>query len=300
MSETGLHTRFRSLYRQSLPGTRINEDGCGLHGAYAWIVDGATGISDRQIMAAPSDAAWLAGLIEESLIRSIPTGATDERILTELQSAIEHAFEAAIVPTEAAIVPTAESASAIGPSACLGLIGVGASRRQGILRLSGSFLGDVVALVPAEGRILRWTDDRAKPFERLTLAALGTGGHRPDGMAEHVRQQILENRSKLNQPDGYWVVNPRRPWAGSALRFEADVEVDAPIVLATDGFMRLVDVFGIYTDVSLHEALARGRGDELLGELRERERRDETGRTFKRVKAHDDATVLVISAQARS
>jgi len=33
-----------------------------------------------------------------------------------------------------------------------------------------------------------------------------------------------------------------------------------PLVLATDGFMRLVDVFGAYTDYSLHAALAEGRG----------------------------------------
>lgn len=293
MSETGLHTRFRSLYRQSLPGTRINEDGCGLHGAHAWIVDGATGISDRLIMAAPSDAAWLSAIIGERLIQGIPTGATDAALLTDLQCEIERAFEIAIAPQ-------AGSIGAIGPSACLGLIGISASDRQGALWLRGSFLGDVVALLPVEGRILRWTDERAKRFEQLTLAALGVGGHRPDGMTEQVRRQILENRSKLNRPDGYWVVNPRRPWAGSALRFEAEIEADAPIVLATDGFMRLVDVFRVYTDVSLHEALAEGRGDELLDELRERERRDATARTFRRVKAHDDATVLVIAAQARS
>jgi hypothetical protein len=112
-----------------------------------------------------------------------------------------------------------------------------------------------------------------------------------------VRRQILENRTKLNQPDGYWVVNPRRPWSGQELRFEARVKPGEPIVLATDGFMRLVDVFEAYSDSRLHAQLAAGRGDDLMQELRERERGDLKAGAYPRVKTHDDATFLVITAE---
>lgn len=287
VSETGPHTRFRSLYRRSLPGSRVNEDGCGLHGGHAWIVDGATGVSDGQIRSAPSDAAWLAGTIQTILPDLTGANRTGGNLLEALQARVGQAFADA----------AGEGAGSgdAGPSACLGLIGLEAS--QGALRVSGRFLGDVVALVPADGAVLRWTDERSKPFERMTLAALGNGGADAGGMPEPVRRQILENRARLNHPDGYWVVNPRRPWAGRELRFQADIAPGEPIVLATDGFMRLVDVFGAYTDRSLHAALAAGEGDALFEELRERERRDDAGRAFRRVKIHDDATVLVIAAE---
>jgi hypothetical protein len=182
------------------------------------------------------------------------------------------------------------------PSACLGLVGV-SQANNGKLLLQGCFLGDVVALVPLDGGIVRWTDERAKPFEKKTLAALGAKGHEPSRIPEAVRRQILENRTKLNRPDGYWVVSPIRPWAGQELRFQTHVLPGQPIVLATDGFIRLVDVFGVYSDEVLHAQLAAGRGDELMQELRELERSDLMADAYPRVKTHDDATVLVITAE---
>jgi hypothetical protein len=116
-------------------------------------------------------------------------------------------------------------------------------------------------------------------------------------MPEAVRRQILENRSKLNHPDGYWVVNPRRSWAGREMRFEATIAAGESIVLATDGFMRLVDVFAAYSEASLHARLAAGEGEDLIRELREREREDAWARRYPRVKIHDDATVQVVAAE---
>jgi hypothetical protein len=185
------------------------------------------------------------------------------------------------------------------PSACLGLIEA-TSGEGGLLGLQGRLLGDVVVLVPSEHGIIRWSDERAKPFERKTLAALGAEGHEPGRISEAVRRQILENRTRLNQQDGYWVVNPRRAWAGQEVRFEAKVRPGAPIALATDGFMRLVDVFGAYSDDELYDRLAAGRGRDLMEELRERERGDLMAGAYPRVKTHDDATFLVIAAERSS
>jgi hypothetical protein len=271
-----------------VPGSRVNEDGIGLHGSFAWVIDGATGMSDEQLTSGGSDAAWLAGLVGERLLDL--SGEQDmDMVLSRLEADIRSAFGEAT-----AHVPGIDDHHA--PSACLGLIRAQVEQ-DGDIAIKGRFLGDVIALVPSEGGVVRWTDERAKPFERKTLAALGTRGHEPGQVPEAVRRQILENRTKLNQPDGYWVVNPRRPWSGQELRFEARVKPGEPIVLATDGFMRLVDVFEAYSDSSLHAQLAAGRGDDLMQELRERERGDLKAGAYPRVKTHDDATFLVITAE---
>jgi hypothetical protein len=68
VNATGSHSVFRSLHRLSVPGSRVNEDGIGLHGSFAWVIDGATGMSDEQLTSGGSDAAWLAGLIGERLL----------------------------------------------------------------------------------------------------------------------------------------------------------------------------------------------------------------------------------------
>ncbi|MXQ10187.1 hypothetical protein [Microvirga makkahensis] len=289
MTLTGPEPRLRSLYRQSVPGSRINEDGLGLLGHCAWIVDGATGLSTEQLTGGGSDAAWLAGAIDEALGKLTSEGYGGTDLLQRLETEISRAFEDATAHRPGLHVHHA-------PSACLGLVRA-LRAGEGRLRVEGLLLGDVVALVPSEQGIVRWTDERAKPFERRTLAALEGGGHEPGRMPDAVRRQIMDNRTKLNQQGGYWVVNPCLPFAGHELRFEAEVQAGALIVLATDGFMRLVDVFGTYTNSSLHAALAAGRGDDLIGELRALERSDRLSEEYPRVKAHDDASVLVIAAE---
>ncbi|MEZ0169999.1 protein phosphatase 2C domain-containing protein [Microvirga sp. TS319] len=291
MTLTGPEPRFRSLYRQSVPGTRINEDGLGLLGHCAWIIDGATGLSSEQLTDGDSDAAWLAQRIHEALERLAGEGGPWDDLLRQVEAEIRLTFETATAHRSGHHIHHT-------PSACLGLVRARGSG-PGSLRVEGLFLGDVVALVPVEQDVVRWTDERAKPFERKTLAALEAGGHAPGRMSEAVRRQIQDNRTRLNRPDGYWVVNPSRPWAGHELRFEAQVRTGQAIVLATDGFMRLVDVFKAYTDRSLHAALAEGRGDDLIEELRALERDDLLSGAYPRVKTHDDATVLVIAAETR-
>jgi hypothetical protein len=284
---TGSTFCFRSLDRLSLTGSRVNEDGAGLHGRFVWIIDGATGLSGDRLSSGGSDAAWLVAFVDQRLAALSATEAPD--MLRQLETDVRSAFGEAT-----AHVPDVGDHHA--PSACLGLIEA-TPGEGGLVGLQGRFLGDVVALVPSEHGIARWSDERAKPFEQKTLAALGAEGHEPGRIPEAVRHQILENRTRLNQQDGYWVVNPRRPWAGQELRFEAQVRPGAPIVLATDGFMRLVDVFAAYSDDQLYGRLAAGQGRDLMEELRERERGDLMAGAYPRVKTHDDATFLVIAAE---
>ena len=214
MSETGPHRHFRSLFRQSAPGSRINEDSCGLHAGLGWIIDGATGVSGGKSTPGASDAAWLAGAIDTALGALAGAHTSTSLLLQRLEAEIEAAFR------DLHTQPTT-SFKDLGPAACLGLVAVRPDANG--LRLDGAFLGDVVALVPTREGVVRWTDERAKPFERRTLAALDASD-RPEsgGMPEAVRLQILENRQQLNRTDGYWVVQPERPWAGRELTLRHD------------------------------------------------------------------------------
>ena len=55
----------------------------------------------------------------------------------------------------------------------LGLIGQG--RENGGIGIRGRFLGDVIALVPSESGVVRWSDERAKPFEKRPWQPLAPG-----------------------------------------------------------------------------------------------------------------------------
>ena len=252
-------------------------------GRFAWIIDGATGVVRRQINSGGSDAEWLARTIDWHLKELAATEGTVGFVLAALEKAVAEAF--------ATQTKTAPPSTDLGPAACLGVVAL-VDDPQGLI-LRGAFLGDVVALVPTRTGVVRWTDERAKPFENCTLATLD-GTQQPGSLPEPARLQIVENRRQLNRVGGYWVVQPERPWAGRELTFETVIEPNRPVALATDGFMRLVDVFGTFTDATLYAALAEGHRTDLIAELRDLEGRDDVAGAGPRVKKHDDATVLVL------
>ena len=88
MNATGPIPRFRSLDRLSLPGSRVNEDGIGLRGPFAWVIDGATGLSEEQLTSGGSDAAWLSGLIDNRLT-ALAGGERADAVLSRLEADIQ-------------------------------------------------------------------------------------------------------------------------------------------------------------------------------------------------------------------
>ncbi|HEV7372298.1 hypothetical protein [Arenibaculum sp.] len=252
------------LCRVSSPGGPVNEDAAGTAGCFAWIIDGASG---------SGDAARLASVMDAFLAAEAPRHGPGT--LADLLSGLE-AHLAGLFPED-------------GPSACLGLVAFGVPR-DGRVPVQGAVLGDVCVYLDAGPGFVRWTDDRLKPFEARTLAALASGD------AGQVRAQIRRNRAFLNRDGGYFAVHPRLPWAHAALRFEASVAAGSPVVLATDGFTRLDDLFGHMDARALAAAVAAGGAAALLGTLRALEGADPDGRRHPRVKRHDDATVLAVAA----
>jgi hypothetical protein len=99
----------------------------------------------------------------------------------------------------------------------------------------------------------------------------------------------------MNKPGGYWVVHPSLPWLHAVEHAELSVcDVDH-VLIASDEFFRLVDVFGAYDAAGLiTSALRVGRLAALCAELRRREADDPTCRRHPRLKSMDDASAVLI------
>lgn len=263
-------------------GRPVNEDGCGITGNFAWIADGAGTAGEPRFAGSGTDAAWLVDTISRTMSDSLE--ADSGRGLDELLDVVERDLRTAWGARS-------ETDPAGGPTCCLGLIEHW--RYDG--RVNFALVGDVVLLVTTEnGQFHKITDERVKPFEARSLAALGPS-HRPDGiMPAAARAQIQANRALMNTPDGFPIVCPAVPWVKGLLRGAGRLALDKPVVMMTDGFYRLVDVFGRYTDATLYEACAKGRGPALLQELRALEAADADMTRYPRFKVHDDASVLVV------
>lgn len=275
------------LYTASDPGTGANEDRAGVSGRFAWVIDGSTGVKQNRTVRGETEAARLAAEIDRFL-RAASTSDNAETLETMLPALAKH-----LATSSQNLFEGANAAPHEAPCACLGLLEFGQPSDHRV-PLRGAFIGDVSAIVPVPCGVERWTDSRIKPFEDRTLNALRENAHLGSAALDKAMNQIRENRARVNQPDGYFVVHPSLPWTDAVLRFATVIPADRPVVLATDGFLRLVDLYAHVDDEGVLQSITSGGGDALLRMLREIERQDPAGHRYVRVKPHDDATVLAV------
>ncbi|RYE29146.1 MAG: hypothetical protein EOP23_22105 [Hyphomicrobiales bacterium] len=268
-----------------------NEDIAGASGSCAWIIDGSAFFSGAARTPGESEGAWLVRRID-AIIRAdapaeldLPTWAEGlERQLRDDYATLGEGHP--------------ERQAGEGPSAVFGLVRL---RRDGdACRVEGAVIGDVSILLRDGDRVVRWTDPSSSPFEARTIAAATAEGHRPgEVIPPQAMEQILRNRRSLNRAGGYWAINPGLSWRSGLRLFSAEISPDATALLASDGFMRLVDVIAHHDEAGLMDAVARIGTAGVIAELRGLESDDPLAQRFRRVKIHDDATALLVTPSPR-
>lgn len=266
----------------SQPGSRNNEDLCGGVGGCVWVMDGATGLWPTQRLAGASDAAWLVAELDAAL-GSLDSANADWAPL--LASAAARAHEKA-----AAICDLAGCAPFELPSASFVAV-----RAQGE-EVEFANLGDCILLWRGlGGRAQRFGSCGVTRLDADLAAAFATGlaqGLPLDDLRQAQTAMARRHRTLMNTPEGYWILD--LSGIGTPHVQTARVRGPAQVMLMSDGFYRLVDVFGRYDDDSLMEA-ARTRGlAPLYDELRAMEDADPDGVNRPRGKPRDDATAVVI------
>lgn len=283
--EAGLS--WRVLSQASEQGSAAyNEDIAGVAGSCAWIVDGSAFFNGAARTAGESEGAWFVRRIDAALRASPPEDGPFSVWAERLEQQLQHDY-AALGQGH----PEREPGE--GPSAVFGVVRL--RREGGRCRIEGAVIGDVSILIRDGDRLERWTDPSSGPFEALTIAAATADGHRPgEVIAAAALAQVLRNRRSLNRPGGYWAANPGLSWTAGLRLFSTEVSSEATVLLASDGFMRLVDVIAHHDEAGLMDAVARAGAAGAIAELRQLEGADPEAERYRRVKIHDDATALVV------
>ena len=292
------------LSRQTRYGP--NEDAAGsvgdsLRGA-AWVVDGATGLGDREYMpSGPTDAAWYATTLSAALadvsleFAGLPTHGTCRSLLSPQQifaravSVVAGQFHAAL-PVLFEDVP--DYARPMAAAAWVRWCEDGS--------LTFAALGDCRALFHAPDgtvRILGVMDDQPQDIEVNTaVAALhATGITDHDNIWQQALPELRRSRAARNRPGGEWVFSLDPEASAHLVMEELATKGPATLLLVSDGFFRLVDTYQRYDPAGLMLA-ARERGLEALyEELRAIELNDADCRRIPRLKPEDDASAILIS-----
>ena len=279
--------RFKTLDTISHGPKPPNEDAHGATATAAWVIDGATGVTLGPDILAPSGAAWLAGTLSDILLSEGGDAAYLQDLLVLAERAVSERFAAAVDPGLVIDGPDM-------PTGCLGLAVI---EEHG---LELAVIGDVSLLHRRADRSLSVLSDHAvEAFGERTMDALRRAlRERPDEDPwPMLRLQIRENRRMANQPGGYNVVHPTLAWAHRVTRARADVAEGDVLLLASDGFFRLVDHFGMHDPDDLIDAALDIGLSTLVERLRAAEIDDRRGERAPRVKVHDDATAVLLRVE---
>ncbi len=267
----------------------VNDDRAGHAGACVWVIDGATDCASEKYLPGQSDAAWLAEKFHSCLsTRSPGAGVSLPDLIGDITQSVRADFHREAIrgitlrehqPSAAALI--ARLHAGILEVAALGdcqLFAAQPGRRSALCGVDRSRLGDRVAIERIRAAMkeenLGWLAARAK--------------YKPRGD---------EGRRMMNRPGGYAVLSIDMAPLDLIHREAIPLESGARLLLATDGFTRLYEVFGAYSEETLLEAAFEKGLAALLKELRSLEDKDPACEKAPRLKLHDDATALLVIAE---
>ena len=263
-----------------------NEDRAGVSGPLAWVIDGATDVITEPLTGHHSDAAWFAESMHElmtSLPWHTPASLQDLPELIAGELAQRFAIDAKRKPSGRDEHP---SASAI----------VVRLREGGLEYVS---VGDCTLIIENDGQRTFVGVDDEDAGDRWVVDALR--GQSADGKppAQPLTRadlwpRLRQQRATMNTAEGYGVFSITMPPPSMIRHGIIDVKPRTRVFLATDGVMRLVDVFRTHTAESLFEAAWTVGLAPLFDELRALERADQDCTRHPRAKVSDDASAVLL------
>lgn len=263
----------------------VNEDTVGHYGNAAWVIDGATGIGGA-LLDAPSDAAWLARTASRLLAEALaqrPEMPTVELLRTVMAQCADALDREAVRPSKG---------NHELPSAAFAMVRV----------LDG--MAEFTTL--ADCRVITRHGEQAQlfgvstldPIEARTLDAAkamldADPGIAPETLKARLLPGLIANRKLMNRDGGYWVLGTEPAAADHVWQMTMPVRPGQRFAVASDGFLRLVELFGKAEPEDLLAISTPEGWTRWLGVLRDLEREPDSLHRYTRVKRHDDASLVV-------
>jgi hypothetical protein len=281
---------FTVLDRISWPGhpDKPNEDICGVSGDWAWAIDTSIFPGTAPVMPGKSDAAWLAKFADERLSNLAPQAEDGAALLRHVMEEARTAYRA-VAPAER------HEDFLTWPLGAMTLV-----RRRGNMLDAWTF-GDTTAYVRQPDGPVQVLGDAPglRDFESAKAAELmRQSGSRPTAILdEPVFLAWLGERRERQRRSGIpAALLSLNPDAAARLRHERTPCGDGTVILlASDGFSALVDLYGAMDAAALIDAALTSGLESLVRLAREIEtERDPNGTLYPRFKASDDTTALLV------
>lgn len=229
-------TMWKVLDEVDEAGNGCFEDRAGISGGLAWVLDGASAVSDDgPITTAKSDAQWMVKHIDRHLTQ-----------LADKDLPLAKIVAGAIECTALDAKRDWTSEPTFPPSAALGVV-----RRVGPTT-EFLVLADISVIMRTEFGVFQFIDRRVDEHNRAAQDAMKAALVSPTATLADARERARPlladvRRLAMNQEGGYWVASIDRDAVDHALI--GSLYGVTELILASDGFMRAIELFGLVESV---------------------------------------------------
>ncbi|MCM1988739.1 hypothetical protein [Oceanirhabdus seepicola] len=261
-----------------------NEDCFGVTATSAFVMDGASSLSDCHFTPALNDVVWMRNWWQNYLLEHL------DDLETPLIKLLEQGVKD--INEEFSEYTPVESLSKLEQvSASIAIV------RKNKNFMECFVLGDVEISLKREGQSVEvLTDERIKPLDQKVIQFMSKNTNRLNkcvfkGFTEEELALLKKNRMKMNTENGYYILSHDESAIANGIYKRYPLDYWSSCLLASDG----VSILDKYYPRSELMELMRTKGVKSLIEvLRGYEGEDEKMVSLRRLKAHDDATAVYI------
>lgn len=223
----------------SMPGDRVNEDIVCSTDTYGWVIDGATGLNNKNLTGTDSDAFWFVNEWNEYLKDNIIDNSRSiKEIVSRGIELIGNKFYQIIEPEHPDKIDL--------PSASIVIIRVNENKIEYFL------LGDCTLIVQdASGKSLVLKQYLLEKLDGIAkaevLKLVRDRGMKFAEAKQKIRSLLIKHRLLKNTPEGYWTLEFEKDAVEKSLFGSFDLEECKKILLMSDGFSAIFDSYS-YTD----------------------------------------------------
>lgn len=270
------------IQRFTKAGKVINEDAIFACETFGFVIDGATGLAGEKVTPAGSDAQWFAYCLRDYLSANL-NGKDIPSVLTEALKYVNNEFRKFDGADKLKFLPSA---------------GISIYQIVGD-KIEYFVLGDCSLLFRLyDDNIYHYHCEDLENFDKQNLQLMKQRAIENNINVIDARPLIqldLERvRNLKNKVGGYWILSDTIEAIKYGIHGTIDKNKVKEIMLTSDGYSQIFDLFKSYTKLELFEAINNKSLDDIYGELYNLQEEDKYCNNFTRFKIRDDASAIFV------
>lgn len=266
-----------------------NEDMIGINESGAWLLDGATGLNNKNLISKESDAKWYVSWWDKYLKENLSKDKSLKEIVCEGLEDIKKEY---ILNLNGLAFEKLDT-----PSASIIIIKFHKTKVEYLL------LGDCTLLLNYGNKNITIKDESVCRFDKEVFIKMNelnkikelTLGEKKNKLLP----LIIKNRLKKNEEEGYWILEFDKNAVEKSIHGYINVEDEVKIIMSSDGFSCAWDRYNIFEQDKIVE-IGQHKGIEYIKEnIRKLEKKDKIGISFPRFKESDDSSCIYLHVTKR-